>query len=130
MPTPQAPKHLRRSDLRATAQLLTQATRQVAQVVEGVHRSVLDRIGLPGGATPGRTRGITGLVYRSIDGVAALVGQGADSLLAQTERWLPPAPDGPDARFLPSQWLFRTCENGPAIALEPAHGPTAPAAAQ
>ena len=76
MTTPLPPKHLRRSDLRATAQLLTQATRQVAQVVEGVHRSVLDRIGLPGGATPGRTRGITGLVYRSIDGVAALVGQG------------------------------------------------------
>lgn len=39
-----------------------------------------------------------------------------------------PAPDGPDARFLPSQWLLRTCENGPAIALEPAHGtPTTPA---
>ncbi|MFN3438318.1 MAG: hypothetical protein ACK41V_11535 [Acidovorax sp.] len=36
-----------------------------------------------------------------------------------------PAPDGPDARFLPSQWLFRSCENGPAIALEPAHRPTA-----
>ena len=42
---------------------------------------MLDRIGLPGGATPGRTRGITGLVYRSIDGVAALVGQGADILV-------------------------------------------------
>lgn len=41
-----------------------------------------------------------------------------------------PAPDGPDARFLPSQWLFRTCENGPAIALEPAHSPTAPSPAQ
>ena len=31
-----------------------------------------------------------------------------------------PPPDGPDARFLPSQWMFRHCENGPAIALEPA----------
>ena len=29
-------------------------------------------------------------------------------------------PEGPDARFLPSQWMFRHCENGPAIALEPA----------
>ncbi|MDP3522309.1 MAG: alpha/beta hydrolase [Hydrogenophaga sp.] len=109
MTTPQPPKHLRRSDLRATAQLLTQATRQVAQVVEGMHRSVLDRIGLPGGATPGRTRGITGLVYRSIDGVAALVGQGADSALAQTERWLPPAPDGPDS---PQRLALRAALNG------------------
>ena len=24
-----------------------------------------------------------------------------------------PPPDGPDARFAPSQWLFRGCENGP-----------------
>jgi hypothetical protein len=32
-----------------------------------------------------------------------------------------PAPDGPQARFLPSQWLLRNCEAGPPIALEPAH---------
>ena len=56
MPKPPIPQHLRRSDLRATAQLLTQATRQVAQVVEGMHRSVLDRIGLPGADVPGRSR--------------------------------------------------------------------------
>ena len=31
-----------------------------------------------------------------------------------------PAPDGPQARFLPSQWLFRNCENGPAISVAPA----------
>ena len=41
-----------------------------------------------------------------------------------------PAPDGPDARFLPSQWLLRTCENGPAIAIEPAHGGTVAPTAQ
>ncbi len=97
MTTPLPRKHLRRSDLRATAQLLTQATRQVAQVVEGMHRSVLDRIGLPGADAPGRTRGITGLVYRSIDGVAAGVGAGMEALLAGAERWLPPAADAPDS---------------------------------
>lgn len=90
-------RHLRRSDLRATAQLLTEATRQVTQVVEGMHRSVLDRIGLPGAATSGRTRGITGLVYQSIDRVTALVGQGADAALAQADRWLPAEPDTPDS---------------------------------
>ena len=31
-----------------------------------------------------------------------------------------PAPDGLQARFLPSQWLFRGCENGPPIAVQPA----------
>ncbi len=31
-----------------------------------------------------------------------------------------PAPDGPQARFLPSQWLFKGCENGPPISVEPA----------
>lgn len=31
-----------------------------------------------------------------------------------------PPPDGPDARFLPSQWLFRQCEVGAPVALEPA----------
>lgn len=40
-----------------------------------------------------------------------------------------PAPDGPDARFIPSQWLLRTCENGPPIALEPAQSRPATAAA-
>ncbi|MFN4117993.1 hypothetical protein [Acidovorax sp.] len=36
-----------------------------------------------------------------------------------------PAPDGPDARFAPSQWLLRACENGPAITVEPAFQPAA-----
>lgn len=34
-----------------------------------------------------------------------------------------PAPDGPDARFAPSQWMLRACESGPAITLEPAFKP-------
>ena len=31
-----------------------------------------------------------------------------------------PPPDGAQARFAPSQWLFRYCENAPPITLEPA----------
>lgn len=31
-----------------------------------------------------------------------------------------PAPDGPQARFLPSQWLFRNCEAGPPVEVQPA----------
>ena len=104
-----SPRHVRASDLRASAQLMTQATREVARVVEGVHRSVLDRIGLPGAPTPGRTRGITGLVYRSIDGVTALVGQGADAALGHAERWLPLARSGPDS---PQRLALRAALNG------------------
>lgn len=39
-----------------------------------------------------------------------------------------PPPDGPQARFLPSQWLLRGCDNGPPIVLEPAHAAAGPAA--
>ncbi|GKS96564.1 hypothetical protein [Acidovorax sp. SUPP2825] len=38
-----------------------------------------------------------------------------------------PPPDGPAARFLPSQWLFRNCEAAPPIAVQPANSGTAPA---
>jgi hypothetical protein len=38
-----------------------------------------------------------------------------------------PAPDGPWARFRPSEWMFRTCENGAPILVEAAH-PNAAAA--
>lgn len=37
-----------------------------------------------------------------------------------------PAPDGPDARFLPSQWMFLRCEDALPITLEPAIQAPAP----
>lgn len=41
-----------------------------------------------------------------------------------------PAPDGPQARFLPSQWMLRNCEPGPAVRVEAAALPPLPAAAR
>ncbi len=73
---------MRISDLRGVAQLATQATAGVTRIVEGVHRSVWDTLGIPGGKVPGRTRGITGLVYGSVHGVTQLAGQGVDTVLA------------------------------------------------
>ncbi|MDA8444235.1 hypothetical protein [Paracidovorax valerianellae] len=35
-----------------------------------------------------------------------------------------PAPDGPEARFMPSQWMFRNCEVGAPIAVQPAQAST------
>ena len=79
------PDHLRASDIRGIAQLATQATKGVNGIVEGVHQSVRTTMGIPGGNEPGRTRGITGLVYKTVRGVTHLVGKGVDTVLAELE---------------------------------------------
>ena len=83
-PSKPALRHLRASDLRAAAQLVTQATRGVADIAEGVHRSVQRSMGLPGGAK-GQTAGLTGLIYRSVHGVTALVGKGLEAAFTRLE---------------------------------------------
>jgi pimeloyl-ACP methyl ester carboxylesterase len=74
-------RHLRPTDLKAAAQLATQATQGVVNMVEGVHRSVHRQMGLSTSAEPDKTSGITGQIYRGIRGVAALVGKGSDAVL-------------------------------------------------
>ena len=86
-------KHLRASDLRAVAQLATQATAGITRIVEGVHQSVWDTLGVKGGHLSGQTGGLTGMVYRSVHGVNRLVGKGIDTALAR----LLPALDPGDA---------------------------------
>ena len=84
MPTkPRRTAHLQAGDLRATAQLLSEGTRGLTRLVEGVHGAVLKGMGLP--LARGRTRGITGLVYRSIEEVTGWVGRGTDLALARWE---------------------------------------------
>jgi len=98
MPAAKKPlRHLRFSDIRGVAKLTTQATTGVTGIVEGVHRSVLNTMGIPGGNVPGQTRGITGLVYKSVNGVTQLVGKGLDTGLAGLRPWLESFEDtGPD----------------------------------
>jgi len=86
---------LRATDLRGLARLAAQATVGISRVAEGVHQSVLGTLGLPGGETPGTTRGLTGLVYQSIRGVTRLVDAGLQAGLARLEPFF--ASDGPDA---------------------------------
>jgi pimeloyl-ACP methyl ester carboxylesterase len=74
-------RHLRPTDLKATAQLAAQATHGVVNMVEGVHRSVHRQLGLSRNAEPDKTSGLTGQIYRGIRGVAALVGKGSDAVL-------------------------------------------------
>ena len=87
--TPPASKnplqHLRASDVRGIAQLATQATSGVARIAEGVHQSVWSTMGVPGGKVQGQTRGITGLVYRSVQGITQLLGKSADAVLASLQ---------------------------------------------
>jgi hypothetical protein len=78
-------RHLRASDLRALVQLATQATVGVTRMVEGVHQSVWRTLGAPGGESPGQTRGLTGLVYQTIQSVTQLVGKGLHTALTQLE---------------------------------------------
>lgn len=78
-------KHLRATDLRAIAQLATQATAGVARIAEGVHQSVWSSMGVPGGKAAGSTRGLTGLIYQSVHGVTHWVGKGLDAALASLQ---------------------------------------------
>eukprot|EP01035_Chromulina_nebulosa_P011389 gene11389-15234_t len=57
------------SDLRGLAQLAVTGTQGMARVVEAVHHTVLQVPAPLGPARTGRTRGLTGLVYRSVQGV-------------------------------------------------------------
>jgi pimeloyl-ACP methyl ester carboxylesterase len=74
--------------LRGASQLAVGAVQNLTHTVEGVHSSVA-RLAPPlkrtaaDAETPQRTRGITGLVYRSVRGVTTLVGGALDLALAQ-----------------------------------------------
>jgi hypothetical protein len=103
-------RHFSPSDLRGVAQLATQATRGVARVVEGVHQSVWRTMGVPGGTEQGQTRGLTGMVYRSIHGMTRMVGQGVDAALAGLLPLL--APSGPAQPGSPQRETVLAILNG------------------
>jgi pimeloyl-ACP methyl ester carboxylesterase len=86
-------RHLRASDLRAVAQLATQAAAGVTRMAEGVHQSVWASLGAPGGKTPGQTRGLTGLIYQSVQAITQGVGKGLNTVLTKLEPLLASADD-------------------------------------
>ena len=94
-PAPSPLKHLRPSDLRAVAQLATQATRGVANMAEGVHHAVLGTMGLAGDKARQRTNGIPGFVYRTVHGVTELVGKGLQAAFTKLEPLLESLVDAP-----------------------------------
>jgi hypothetical protein len=70
------------SDLRGASRLAVDAVAGVAALVEELHHGIASRAPIVGAAPAGRTRGITGLVYRSVGGITRAVGIGLDAVLA------------------------------------------------
>jgi len=85
---PRRPR-LHSTDLRGAARLATDATRGLTDLVEAMHERIARLPGLPTPSPAGRTRGITGLVYKSVRGVARLTGGTVDALLALLAPVLP-----------------------------------------
>ncbi len=75
-------RHLRAADAIAVTRLATQATAGVARIAEGVHQAVWSSMGVSGGTAAGSTRGITALVYQSVQGINQVVGKGLASIFA------------------------------------------------
>ena len=72
-----------RSDLRGYSRLAIDAILGLTTVVETMHHNIARAPGPFGKVTQEPTRGITGLVYRSIRGTTRLVGSGLDAALAR-----------------------------------------------
>jgi len=94
-----SPLHV--SDLHGLSRLGIDGVRGVTDLVEDVHHAVLRVPGLRAVSPDGRTSGITGLVYRSINGVTGLVGGGLDLAFGQlVPRLAPPVSTPTRDQFL------------------------------
>jgi hypothetical protein len=74
------------SDLRGISRLAIDGVTGVTDVVEAVHAAVGHWPALVGRSAPAATTGVTRLVYRSVRGVARLVGHGVDLPLSALAR--------------------------------------------
>src|SRR5438128_1459263 len=88
------PAHLRPSDLSGLNRLVIDAILGMTDVVEAAHHDIASGARVSGD----RTRGITGLVYRSIRGVRRIAGGGVGALLAVVERLGPKNPEETSSR--------------------------------
>ena len=94
------------SDLRGATRMVVDAAEATADVVEKMHRTIQLRPGPLGEFVSGRTRGITGMVYRGVRGGIRLVGQAIDASLAPVTFLLPEG--GPT----PAQDAYKSVLNG------------------
>ena len=75
--------HIRPADVRGYSRLAIDATLGLTRLVETMHHNIVRTPGPLGRYTQEPTKGITGLVYRTIQGTTRLVGSGLDVLLGQ-----------------------------------------------
>lgn len=80
------PPHFKPTDLRGYARLAFDATSGLTDLVEALHGTILNPLQKKTPGKPIRTRGITGMVYRTIGGVTNMVGSGVDALLGGLPR--------------------------------------------
>jgi hypothetical protein len=85
------------ADLHGAARLAVDATLGITGVVEAMHHTILRRAAPVGRArVAGRTRGITGFVYRCVRGTTRLVGAGLDAALPPIASLLPEGLPSPE----------------------------------
>lgn len=94
-------RYLRSADLHGLAQLAGDGVAGTGRLVEQLHLTISSLAAPLGDAVEGRTRGITGLVYRSILGINSLVGASLDALAS---RLIPHRPDA-ETSAAREQWL-------------------------
>ena len=87
-PPPRRPP-LQAADLQGLSQVVIDATVGVVDLVERMHHTIAQRSGIVGAVPNGSTRGITGLVYRSVRGGTRLTGRALDLALAAIARQWP-----------------------------------------
>jgi len=75
--------HIRPADIRGYSRLAIDATLGLTRLVENMHHNITRSPGPLGKHSQEPTTGITGMVYRTIQGTTRLVGSGIDALLAQ-----------------------------------------------
>src|SRR5262249_12118078 len=75
--------HLHPSDIRGFCGLAVQATLRLTDLVEIMHHNIARAPGLIGAPTQAPMKGVTGLVYESVRGVARLLETGIDAILGQ-----------------------------------------------
>jgi pimeloyl-ACP methyl ester carboxylesterase len=86
---------IRVADLRGVQRLANDATVGITDLVEAMHSAILRTPGVLARRGDGTTRGITGLVYRSVRAVTRGVGRSADTLFDVAERYVEDGPSSP-----------------------------------
>jgi pimeloyl-ACP methyl ester carboxylesterase len=72
-------------DLRGTSRLAVDGVKGVTRIVESMHARIAGGKPQPGTSAHVPARGITGFVYRTVEGTTQLVGQAIDGVLAAVE---------------------------------------------